>query len=244
MPAYDKDSDTYTRWSRSDSAYTVLEWYVFLKTTGSVRGLDILDMACGEGCVSRAMMELGAASVIGTDISAEMVAEARKQNASGGDGPHYDHLSYDVVDACDETYALDPRVDLVTAMYLFHYASSKANLFKMCRFIGRNLKAGGRFVTYTINPDFDFEKQNPDMEEMFGFRYTTISPPKYALIIKGFEAEIWQWSRAAHEEGLKEAGFKNIRWHPLELPLERQNLEPKVEWYLQNPSLIVLSAEK
>ena len=76
--AYDQDPDTYARWSKSDSAYTVLEWYVFLKTVGSARGLDVLDVACGEGRTSRALMERGAASVVGTDISAEMVAEAKK----------------------------------------------------------------------------------------------------------------------------------------------------------------------
>ena len=239
-----QQSDWNARYAASDLVWGNDPNRFVAESLGDLEPGRALDLACGEGRTSRALMERGAASVIGTDISAEMVAEARKQNAPGGDGPHYDHLRYDVVDACGETWTLDPKVDLVTALYLFHYASSEANLFKMCRFIGRNLKTGGKFVTYTINPDFDFEKQNPDMEKVFGFRYKTISPPKYALIIKGFEVDIWQWSKAAHEEGLKEAGLKNIRWHPLELPPERQDLEPAVEWYLKNPSLIVLSAER
>jgi len=244
MSYHDQDADIYLQWSESDTPYRILEWYVFLRTIGSVRGLNVLDLACGDGRVPRALMERGAAWVVGTDISSKMIEEARALNSPGGDGPHFEHLRYEVVDACNQTWTLDPKADLVTAMYLFHYASNEDDLFKMCHQIGRSLKGGGRFVTYTVNPDYDFEKQYPDMEKEFGFRYRIVAPPKYELIIGGFAADIWQWGKSVHEEGLKEAGLKNIRWHPLELPPEHQELEPQVEWYLKNPSLIVLSASK
>ena len=59
-----------------------------------------------------------------------------------------------------------------------------------------------------------------------------------------FEAKMWQWSREVHEQGLREAGFTRVRWHPLTLPDDRKDLAPSLQWYLDNPSLIVLSAEK
>ena len=245
MEDYDQKTDIYyERWSKTDSVYSLLEWHVFLTTIGSVKDLDVLDVACGEGRLSRLLMEHGARSVVGADVSSEMIARARQENAPGGPVGHFDGLRYETVSASDEAFMLENPADLVTALYLFHYAASEEELGRMCQFVGRNVKPGGRFVTYGINPDYDFETQHPDMEDVFGFRYRTVAPPEYALIIGDFEARIWQWSRQAHEERLAEAGFVDTRWHALTLPEERRNLVPSVQWYLDNPSCIVLEAEK
>ncbi|MEP1575445.1 hypothetical protein [Roseibium album] len=82
------------------------------------------------------------------------------------------------------------------------------------------------------------------MEERIGFHYRIIDPPAYALVIKDFEVPIWQWSRQQHEEALKRAGLTNIRWHPLQFPPEQTHHLVGWAWYLDNPSCIVLSAEK
>lgn len=243
MPDYDKHGDIYSRWSIKETPYSVLEWHTFLKVLGPVAGLRILDVACGDGRLSRALMDLGAASVLGTDISEDMIAAATEKNQPDGD-VHFEALDYQVVDARNPSFTLSEPVDLVTAMYLFHYASSVSDLEAMCRFVGRNLMPGGRFVCYTINPDYDFERQDPRMEEMFGFRYEPVTPPEYHLVIGDFEASMWHWSREVHEEGLQSAGFEQIQWHPLSLPEEGRDLTPSLQWYLDNPSLIVLSAEK
>src|SRR5688572_17038072 len=42
-------------------------------------GRRVLDIACGEGYGSAALLKAGAASVIGVDISAEAVAHARRK---------------------------------------------------------------------------------------------------------------------------------------------------------------------
>ena len=44
---------------------------------GDVRGLRLLDVACGQGLASRALAEAGAAEVCGVDTSAEMLELAR-----------------------------------------------------------------------------------------------------------------------------------------------------------------------
>lgn len=243
MADYDRHGDIYSRWSIKETLYSVLEWHSFLRVLGSVEGLRVLDVACGDGRLSRGLMDLGAKSVLGTDVSEQMVAAAVEKNRPGAE-PRYDELQYRTVDARNPGFVIDPAPDLVTAMYLFHYATSVEDLFAMCRFVGRNLRPGGRFVCYTLNPDYDFEQQYPLMEDVFGFRYKTVDPPEYSLVIGDFEARIWQWSRADHERGLKEAGFARIRWHPLALPEDRKDLAPSMQWYLDNPSLIVLSAEK
>ena len=110
----------------------------------------------------------------------------------------------------------------------------------MCRFIGRNLKSGGWFVTYTINPDYDFERQAPQMAEAFGFSYRIVRPPEYRLVIGDFDVPIWQWSKADHETGLEQAaGLVDIRWRNLDAPEGRKDLERSLDWYLENPSCIV-----
>ncbi len=188
-------------------------------------------------------MDLGAKSVLGTDISEKMIAAAIDKNRPDAD-VHYDGLRFQTVDARDPDFTLEPPVDLVTAMYLFHYATSVDDLNDMCRLVGRNLRPGGRFVCYTINPDYDFEQQYPLMGDVFGFKYKIVEPPEYRLVIGDFEAKMWQWSRAEHEAGLEAAGLVNIRWHKLTVPDDRRDLTSSVQWYLDNPSLIVLSAEK
>lgn len=244
MTTYQEDPNTYAQWSRSKSPYTVIEWYVFLRTIGSVQGKSILDLACGDGRLSRQLIDQGAAKVIGTDLTAHMIDQALAQNTPGNTEYRGDALSYAVVDAADADFRLKEAADLVTAMYLFHYATNRDRLFAMCRHIARNVKPGGRFVTYTINPEYNFDAQSPEMEREFGFRYGTVSPPHHTLIIDGFDVDIWQWSTADHVDGLHAAGFKNVRWHPLELPPERKELIARIGWYMENPSCVVLSAEK
>lgn len=243
MTDYDKHGDIYSRWSIKETPYSALEWHTFLSVLGPVTDLSVLDVACGDGRLSRALMDLGAKSVLGTDISQDMITAAIQKNQPNG-AFYFEALDYQVIDARNPSFTLPEPVDLVTAMYLFHYASSTTDLDAMCHFAGRNLRPGGRFVCYTINPDYDFGRQDPRMAEMFGFRYEPISPPEYHLVIGDFEASIWHWSREAHEEGLRAAGFEQIQWHSLALPDDKRDLAAALQWYLDNPSLIVLSAQK
>ncbi len=244
MPDYDKDTNFYQDWSVVETPYTVLEWYVLLETIGPVTGLEVLDLACGEGRLARVLMARGAASVLGVDISQEMIARARAKNRPGGRDRHFERLRFEVGNAGDARFSLDKPVDCVTALYLFHYAESEQTLQDMCRLVSRNLKPGGHFVHYGINPSYDFELQHPNMGEIFGFHYKTVEPPHHLLVIGDFEASFWQWSKTAHEEALLAAGLTNLRWHPLKLPDERSDLTESVQWYLDNPSCVVLSAEK
>jgi SAM-dependent methyltransferase len=242
MPAYDHDPSPYLRQSIRETPYRALEWHVFLETIGSVKGLRVLDLACGDGRLSRLLIDRGAASVVGTDIAPTMIEQARQQQHE--DARYAERLRFEVVDARDDAFALEPPVDLVTAMYLLPYASSERDLERMARHVARSLRPGGRFVSYGVNPDYDFARQDPRMEQAFGFRYETVTPPQYTLVLEHFRASFWQWSRAVHEACLQRAGLGNVRWHPLRLPDDRQDLASSVAWYLDNPSLIVLSAEK
>lgn len=245
MADYDTNTDDYLRWSAGDSDYWLLEQTRYFEVLGSVRNLNILELACGAGRISRMLMGRGAQSVVGTDISKEMIKQAVAQNQDYQGSPVYSNLIYKVVDACDETFTLGHPVDLVTAMYLFHYAPSQTALEQMCRHINRNLKPGGRFVATTLNPGCDFNALYSDrLKKYFGFSIRTVEPPHYHLMFDKLTVNMWQWSREAHEGSLNRAGMTHISWHPLQLPSDRQDLTDSLQWYLDNPSCIVLSAEK
>jgi len=244
MADYDRNPSPYLRQAMAEGPYRLLEWTVFLEVLGPVAGRRVLDLACGDGRLSRVLAHGGAQEVIGLDVSEEMLDRARAQNAPGQPEAFAGNVSYHQASAADETFQLTPPADLVTAMYLFHYARNVEELTAMARLIGRNLKQGGRFVTYTINPEYDFTNAPEDMEARIGFRYRVVDPPAHALTIGDFDVPIWQWSKGQHEAALTEGGLADIRWHPLKLPPERTDLQNDWAWYLDNPSCIVLSAKK
>jgi len=241
MPEYDEFAETYQHWSVTASPYNRVEVHTFFEVLGSVRGLDVLDLAAGEGRTSRMLMERGARSVLGGDVSPEMVRRATAHNA---EKPAWPTLRYMVLDASDDAFQLDAPVDAVTAMYLFHYAPSEDDLERMARLIARNLKPGGRFVTYTLSPDYDFRHSEPRLMEHCGFDYAVVSGPHLKLIIAGKQVDIWQWGREVHESRLDAGGLADIRWHPLQAPPDAPEVVTALDFYLTNPSCIVLSAIK
>jgi SAM-dependent methyltransferase len=241
MPEYDDFAETYQRWTESAVPYRVIELYSFFNVLGSVAGLRILDLAAGDGRVSRMMIEAGAASVVGADVSPEMERRAEEQATVEGAGGS---LSFMVLDATDPDFRLDPPADVVAAMYLFHYAPSESDLQRMAALIARNLVPGGRFVTYTLSPDYDFHRRDPVLEERCGFHYAVVDKNHCQVIIGEERVDIWQWSREAHETALHRAGLTDIRWHPLKTPPDRPELRTTMQFYIDNPSCLVLSATK
>ncbi len=71
----------YRRWSLADNVYWLIEQTRFIiEVLGPVLNLNILELACGDGRISRMLMDRGARSVLGTDISEEMIKQAVAQN--------------------------------------------------------------------------------------------------------------------------------------------------------------------
>jgi toxoflavin synthase len=84
-----------------------------------------------------------------------------------------------------------------------------------------NLVPGGRFVAYTINPDFTLSKPNNTKYGVTILR-ETLEADRYVC-----EAEFvthpptpfsyYRWSQATYESAIKEAGFRAFAWHPSEV---------------------------
>jgi toxoflavin synthase len=68
--------------------------------------------------------------------------------------------------------------DLVTAVYLLNYATSKDQMLGMCRSAYDNLVAGGRFIAYTVNPAYTLSKPNGAKYGSY-FRHMTPEGDRY-----------------------------------------------------------------
>lgn len=207
---YNTISDEYKR-AKLQPWRTHVEAYTVFGLVGDVAGKSVLDLACGEGFHTRLLKQKGASRVVGVDISSAMIELARKEETRRLLG-----IEYIVKDA--KQLDLGEKFDLVFAAYLLNYASSKAELLEMCRAIARHLKPGGRFVTINNNPDYtgqddsmrkyDFLREVGRHEEGAPIIWTFFLPEG-----KIFEITNYYLSIADHEDALRSAGLRDIRWH-------------------------------
>jgi SAM-dependent methyltransferase len=213
---YDHIGSKYDEYART-AMLKRAESYTFFRMVGGLDGQRVLDLACGFGFYTNLLKQRGAAQVIGIDISPEMVRLARQQEQAEPLG-----ITYQVGDAA-ALPVLD-RFDLVTAVYLLNYASSKDELLGMCRSAYDNLVEGGRFVAYTFNPDYTLSKPNGAQYGCYCLRLTPEEDGYVcdAEFVTGpptpFQCFKWSWE--ANEWAIKEAGFRDFAWYPSEVAPE------------------------
>ena len=213
---YDHIGSKYDEYAQT-AALKRAESYTFFRMVGPLAGKRVLDLACGCGFYTKLLKPRGAAQAIGVDISPEMVRLARAKEHEAPTG-----AEYRVGNATD----LPPlgAFDLVTAVYLLNYAPSKAQLLSMCRSAYDNLRPGGRFVAYTVNPAYTLSKPNGSQ---YGCYFVCLTPEADRYICDGLFVteppppfQCYQWSQAAHERAIQEAGFRACTWYPSEVSPE------------------------
>jgi ubiquinone/menaquinone biosynthesis C-methylase UbiE len=213
---YDQIGSKYDEYARTATLKRA-ESYTFLRMVGDLAGKRVLDLACGFGFYTQLLKQRGAAQVLGVDISPEMVrlACAKEQDDPTG-------VAYRVGDATE--LPVLGSFDLVTAVYLLNYATSKDQMLGMCQSAYDNLVPGGRFVAYTVNPAYTLSKPNG---ARYGSYFRRLTPEGERYVCDGeFVTEpptpyqCFQWSRETHEQAIKEAGFRTFAWHPSEVSPE------------------------
>jgi len=220
-----------------------IEEYTLLKLIGNVSNKKILDLACGEGIYTRKIKALGAAKILGVDLSSEMIKLAEAEEIKNPIGCEYlvnDALSLDKVD----------DFDVVMCMYLFNYAQTKEELLQMCKTVFLNLKAGGKLVGFNDNPmnklenyatykEYGFIKESTETRKEGDFvRYIIFNPDGTEFSFNNFYL-----SPQTYEACFKEVGFKNFRW---EGPFLGSKVTDTEYWdtFFNDPPLIGFSAEK
>ena len=157
---YDHIGSKYDEYARTATLKRA-ESYTFFRMVGALDGKRVMDLACGFGFYTRLLKQHGAAQVLGVDISPEMIRLATQQEQAEPLG-----ITYQVCDAV--TLPQLGPFDLVTAVYLLDYATSKEQMLGMFRSVYANLVAGGRFIAYTVNPEFTLEQA--ELHEVRGHR--------------------------------------------------------------------------
>ncbi len=102
---------------------------------GDVKDKTILDLGCGSGGHDRKLIELGAKSVLGVDLSTNMINEAIKDKNS-------DKLDYKVMSMTDID-KLDMKFDLVVSSLAIHYIEDYDGL---CKKVYDVLNPEGEFI--------------------------------------------------------------------------------------------------
>jgi 2-polyprenyl-3-methyl-5-hydroxy-6-metoxy-1,4-benzoquinol methylase len=243
-PQYDAIAAQYQLSGRSPLRRYV-ERYTFLGLVGDVTGLDVLDLACGEGVYTREMRARGARRATGVDISSAMIALAREQEQAVPLGIEY--LVSDVQHLPDLG-----RFDLVMAAYLLHYARNAAELGRMCERIAHHLPPGGRFVALNENPEQPAAAYAGYAQYGFGKSVQQPrrdgSPIAYTMIAgrEVFCFEVYHHERGTYEQALAGAGFRDIRWHPVRLDPDGELACGRDYWqeYLYNPPIVALDCRK
>ena len=144
MAQYDAIAEAYQD-SKQLPFRKAIERYTLFEALGDVRGLKVLDMACGAGFYTRLLKRAGAAAVTGIDVSAEMIRLAEREEARNPLGCSY---------VCRDVADLEPEpgtADLVVAMYLLHYAGTRDKLLRFLRVCRDALEPGGRLVGFNDN---------------------------------------------------------------------------------------------
>ncbi len=117
---------------------------------GNLTGKRVLDLGCGEGYCARQLKERGAASVLGIDISPEMVERAQLQERQFPLG-----IQYHAGSATDLKALETSTFDLAVAVFLFNYLSIDEMLHVMQE-VHRLLTVGGAFVFVVPHPMLPF----------------------------------------------------------------------------------------
>lgn len=142
---YDEHADYYVGFvdqvSNTDPFKITID--AILEELGDLSGLDVCDLACGEGFLSRILADNGA-HVRGFDLSAKLIELARARS--------HDSISFEVSDAQVLPGVADGSFDVVVCHMAVMDIPDIDALFLNVR---RVLKPGGRFAMTVLHPCFE-----------------------------------------------------------------------------------------
>lgn len=212
----------------------------FMRLVGDIAGKSVLDLACGEGFYSRALMRQGAARVVGVDSSPAMISLACAAERAEPMGVEYLHADVQDLDQGEQ-------FDLVAAAFLLNYASSAAELSSMCRAVARHLKPGSRFVTVNGNPEigarridyrqYGFERLVPaDLRNGSAYVFRNYQDDG------SFDITVHHLDVATHEQAFAAAGLTDVRWvRPEAFALGRTSFDAGYwDTFLIDPPIILI----
>jgi toxoflavin synthase len=243
MAEYDKIAKEYSQTQEKRLARELVYDYSLFKNLGDIKGKSVLDLACGDGRLTRRLKKLGASKVIGIDLSSEMIKIAKEKEEQNPLG-----ITYKVGKVGEIGKIGD--FDVVVAGFLLHYSQTKEEIQKMADDISMNLKQGGKFLTLNNNPfspTTDAKKYGSTIE----FEKSSEEGSKIIVRLWTDEKEVCKfdsyfWKKETYEEQLKKGGLKDIKWIPVEVSEDGINKFETGFWddFYKNPTIILIEATK
>ncbi|MBS0207134.1 MAG: class I SAM-dependent methyltransferase [Planctomycetes bacterium] len=241
-PEYDSLAHAYQR-SKSLPFRVYSEIPNHLEILGDLRGLDVLDLACGEGFYTRLIRHAGAARVVGVDVSPQMIALARHQEHEAASGIEY------VVGAAESIHDLG-TFDVVSTAFLLNCAADQSILNGMTQAISRSLVPGGRLVATLGDlghqPGVDYSTYGMSTNVTAGLAEGAPYNITFLLDVDTFSITDFNHSQATYAAACQAAGLKVLGWHPCTVTDEGIRQYGTEYWYtwLSNPCLWRLEAQK
>lgn len=228
----------------------------FLAAIDPVNGRHVLDLATGTGYFARTMARLGAAHVVGVDVSEGMLQVARHLSPEGS----VRYETGDVFSAMlqglgegkeEEEGAAEGKFDLVTGVWCLNYAANRDMMLTAWRNIARFLKPGGRFVGIVPGP---FMEWLDEKEVCYGFSYERVDKVEDGwLVKKTLHAEqgpitfkAYVLNEDIYRSAAGAAGMKDVRIDKPEIVPKMEGDEDEAYWerFMSRPLFSVMTAVK
>jgi len=136
---------------KADGHNELIEKPALISLLPEVDGSVVLDLGCGHGDLCRYLLSRGAQSVLGIDVSSEMIKRARSY--PNQENVRYLNQDMSAVEAATGTY------DLVTSSLAIHYVEDYAGLISKIHTL---LKPGGHLVFSIEHPIYSAPAQGPE----------------------------------------------------------------------------------
>ncbi len=179
----------------------VMEEPALFEELGSISGLRVLDLGCGDAAVGPRLLEAGCASYVGIDGSERMVEAARATlSGSAGEVLHCD---------IEDFQAAPASFDLVLSRMALHYV---ADLSPVMRVAYACMPPGGRLVFTVVHPVITSHDARQDTAEPRG----DWAVDEY--FVEGPREQLWLGARSVWQHRtiesyvveLRRAGFRLV----------------------------------
>lgn len=198
-------------------------------------GKRVLDLGCGFGKMCRYAIEQGAASMVGVDISARMLAKAREETADP-------RISY-VQSALEDLSLAPASFDVVVSSLAIHYVE---RFDSICANVRSWLVPGGAFVFSVEHPMVTAFRMGPYLEENGEEEHWLIDNYKVEGIrhTQWFIDDVIKYHRSieTYVNTLIDNGFAIVRLLEPEATADAIRERPELREESRRPTFMVISA--
>ena len=230
--------EKYSRMERSQKGLPGAgEWHELQKLLPDFQGRIVLDLGCGYGWHCKYAADHGAARVLGTDISSNMLEAARTRNAS----PQIEYRRA----AMEDLSFPAGGFDVVLSSLAFHYVKDFGPLVEN---IARWLKPGGAFVFSVEHPVFTaYGSQDWYYDENGGILHFPVDnyyvEGRREAVFLGERVIKYHRTLTTYLDTVLQNGFRLVRVVEPQPPEQMMEL-PGMKDELRRPMMLLVSAVK